>query len=106
MAWSAAAKADLRNLRAAQELYYGEFSRYATDLEALDVAGAPWRYVASGHTDLRLSEATEQGWAASAVHPGLPGVRCVGHAGDVREPPRTNTGRSGEEGEVVCDPLP
>src|SRR5688572_27593951 len=61
--------ADLRNLASAQEIYQISNMQYAPTLAAV---GA----FASRDVTIDITEASPNGWAATAVHTGLTGARC------------------------------
>jgi type IV pilus assembly protein PilA len=67
--------ADLRNLASAQEIFYNDGLTFGDDLAALDV-------VESTGVTITISEATSRGWAATAVHLGVPGGQCGVFHGD------------------------
>ncbi len=57
-----AIKSDLRNLMSAQESYYYDYQVYATDPTKLSVAS-------SKGVILKIHEADNKGWSATATHP-------------------------------------
>lgn len=65
----AAMMSDLRNLAAAQEVNHNDNFTFSSDLTAL---GA----VQSDGVTLSVNEASNTGWAATAVHAGVPGEQC------------------------------
>jgi len=67
--------ADLRNLASAQELFYNDGLTFGDDLAALEI-------VESTGVTITISEATSTGWAATAVHSGVPGGQCGVYHGD------------------------
>jgi prepilin-type N-terminal cleavage/methylation domain-containing protein len=73
-AFIAAAKADLRNLASLQEVYYNSHYLFASDLT--DVG-----FTNSEGITVTVAEATNAGWAASAVHAGLPSESCAMYHG-------------------------
>ena len=74
-AYISTAKADLRNLASLQEVYYNTHFSFSSDLTAVGFA------VTEGLT-VTVSEATNLGWAASAVHDGLSTETCVIYHGN------------------------
>jgi prepilin-type N-terminal cleavage/methylation domain-containing protein len=73
-AFKATLRSDLKNLATQEELYYREATRYTSDLTALE--GGESRGVT-----VTVNEATNEGWAAVAVHEGLPDQRCGIYSG-------------------------
>jgi prepilin-type N-terminal cleavage/methylation domain-containing protein len=57
-----AIKSDLRNLMSAQESYYYDYQTYASNMSELSVK--PTKGV-----DLKIFDANNKGWAATATHP-------------------------------------
>lgn len=60
---------DLKNLAAAQEIYHNISFTFSTDLAALEAAQ-------SQGVTLTVNEASNTGWAATAVHLGAVGEQC------------------------------
>jgi hypothetical protein len=90
-------RSDLRAVTIGEEGVLHRTGRYETQLERLQLTPSP-------NVRVDPTEATADGWSAVATHPGLPGLSCVVHAGDVRTPPATSRlGRRGGVGEIVCD---
>jgi type IV pilus assembly protein PilA len=57
-----AIKSDLRNLMSAQESYYYDYQTYATNMSLLSMRP-------SNGVDLKIFDADNKGWAATATHP-------------------------------------
>ena len=74
-AYMSAARADLRNLANLQDVYYNDHYAYSssqTDLEFYGTDGVIFT----------IAEATNLGWAASAVHAALPADACAIYHGN------------------------
>jgi general secretion pathway protein G len=84
----ASLKADLADLRTAQEAYYAEHRRYATDIEDLHYTSKNGAVIALSSNDPATS------WRAVAIHPTLSGS-CFVSAGMEGEP--------GASSGVECD---
>lgn len=93
----ATAASDLRNLVTAQEAYFAEYARYATDLSATQFRAS------AGHT-VRLLRAGANGYGAELTGPAIAGS-CVIHVNlPPAEQPRTATEKKVfPEGEPACD---
>jgi type IV pilus assembly protein PilE len=65
----AAMMSDLRNLAAAQEIHHNSNFTFSSDLSALEAAQ-------SDGVTLTVNEASNTGWAATAVHAGATGEQC------------------------------
>ena len=95
-AYLVAMQGDLRNLRSQQEIYYSDEYTYSDDPRRL-------AFVSSSGVEVRISVATDSGWAAVATHQGLPGRGCAtfyGFAGPVQTPGGQVVDRMGQ---TVCD---
>ena len=87
----------LRRLVAAQETFFAENGAYSGDLSVIG-------FTPETNTTVRLLWVTQDGWAASGSHTGLPGRDCVVFVGQVHAPPTTlKYVRQGREGVPVCD---
>lgn len=64
-AFRATLSSDLKNLATEQELYYRDALSYSSDLDALE-------FELSDGVEVTVNEANNEGWAAVAVHEGLP----------------------------------
>lgn len=87
-AWQAAVKSDLKNLANSQELYYRDRNLYASGMEPLGSE-------TSEGVTVTINEATNVGWAATAVHAGLPDQKCgiyQGKADPAGGDPATSSG--------------
>lgn len=98
-------KADLNNLRSAEEMYYqtdGDFS-YTTTLGTSGLEFSPSRGVS-----ITVTEATGIGWAATATHSALPsGDGCSIAYGDVASPPTSPAAVAADQfGAPVCTDMP
>lgn len=91
------AGSDLRNLVVAQEAYFADHARYATNLDSL-------RFVPTNGSRIRFTVTKPNSWGASLTRDGLPGscVIFVGLSED--EQPRTaRDGLRTAEGAPRCD---
>jgi len=68
-AFKTAMSTDLKNLATQQEIYHNAHFTYSTDLTALQA-------VTSDGVTVTGNEGTTTGWAATAVHPGIPSEQC------------------------------
>jgi prepilin-type N-terminal cleavage/methylation domain-containing protein len=68
-AFLAAMKTDLKNVASQQEIYYNDNFSYTNSLTAL-------QFTESDAVTLSINEATNMGWAATAVHLGAPSWQC------------------------------
>ncbi len=68
-AFVASMKADLKNLATQQEVYHNGNFTFSTSFSNLG-------YVTSKGVTVSVNEATGDGWAATAVHGGMPGSQC------------------------------
>ncbi|MGD2070860.1 MAG: prepilin-type N-terminal cleavage/methylation domain-containing protein [Gemmatimonadota bacterium] len=68
-AYKASLQSDLKNLTSAQEIYYADNFIYAPDVTTFEVPE-------SEAVTITVNEATNQGWAATASHEGLPSEQC------------------------------
>jgi hypothetical protein len=90
----------LRRLVAVEQTFYAENGTYTEDSERL-------RYRPEGRAEVRFLWLTREGWAATGVHPALPGRDCVIWVGRVNAPPTSlKYIRSGKEGVPTCDVSP
>jgi hypothetical protein len=90
----------LRRLVTVEQTFYAENGTYTEDSERL-------RYKPEGQADVRFLWLTREGWAATGVHPAVPGRDCVIWIGRVNAPPTSlKYIRSGAEGVPVCDVSP
>ena len=85
-------KSDLRNLATLQDIYHNNTFTYST--VATDIA-----FTNSEGVTVVISEATGQGWAATAAHIGFPGAVCELFQGNA-----TPTGPATVEGSMACIP--
>ena len=74
-AYLAAMKSDLKNLATQQDIYYDTAYLYGTTL-------ADVNHTQSQGVAIVINEATGTGWAATAIHFGLPGESCGIYHGD------------------------
>jgi len=84
---------DLKNLATQQEIYYNDQFSYSTSLPDLG-------FSQSEGVAVTVNEATNTGWAATAVHSGVPTSQCGvfhGNAAAAGGDPAT------VEGVVTCD---
>ncbi len=81
---------DLRNLAAAQEIYFSDSLRYAASLPELD-------FTASTYITVELTPTSDSAWSASASHTQIL-MQCTIFIGNI-EPPVPEA----EEGEPSCD---
>jgi hypothetical protein len=90
----------LRRLVAVEQTFYAENGTYTEDEERL-------RYRPEGRAEVRFLWLTREGWAATGVHPAVPGRDCVIWVGRVNAPPTSlKFVRSGKEGVPTCDVSP
>lgn len=90
----------LRRLAAVEQVFYAENGTYTEDTERL-------RFRPEGLAEVRFLWLTREGWAATGVHPQLPGRDCVIWVGKVNAPPTSiKYVRSGREGVPACDVSP
>jgi|GEM_PF-2281940 len=90
----------LRRLATVEETFYAENGTYTEDYERLS-------FRPEGQTEVRFLWLTREGWAATGVHPALPGRDCVIWVGRVNAPPTSlRYIRSGREGVPACDVAP
>jgi hypothetical protein len=90
----------LRRLVAVEQTFYAENGTYTEDYERL-------RFRPEGRAEVRFLWLTREGWAATGVHPGLPGRDCVIWVGRVKAPPTSlKYVRNGREGVPTCDVSP
>lgn len=83
-------QSDLGNLRIAQELYWSEHQRYATDTSALELR-------VTSHVAISItSQDVDGGYTAIATHSGVPGRQCQTAMGREAAPK--------EPGLVFCGP--
>ena len=83
-------QSDLGNLRIAQESYWSEHQRYATDTAALDLR-------VTSHVAITItSQEVGGGYTAVAIHSGVPGLQCQTAMGREAAPK--------EPGLVFCGP--
>jgi prepilin-type N-terminal cleavage/methylation domain-containing protein len=84
-----AIKSDLRNLMSAQEAYYYDYQVYASSMSQLSMS--PTKGVG-----LKIFDADEKGWAATATHPQAYPLTCgVFVAGAPQRPPASIEGLIG-----------
>jgi len=86
-------KTDLRNLVTSQESYLSEHGTYYDG--AVPAPGLS--FTASSAVTLTVTQASQSGWAATAVHQGAPGWTCAVFVGDATPPPPAT-----EDGHIVC----
>ena len=91
-AFMASMKSDLRNLATLQDMYHNNNFTYST--VATDLA-----FTNSEAVTVTISEATGQGWAATAAHVGFPGAECELFNGNA-----TPVGPATVEGQIACIP--
>jgi Tfp pilus assembly protein PilE len=91
-AYQAAMKSDLRNLMTAQEVYFADHGTFAGSLEAFGEN----QYWQSTGVSVRIEEATDGGWKATATHSAI-SKRCALFVGDVAPPVKEAV-----EGEPRC----
>jgi prepilin-type N-terminal cleavage/methylation domain-containing protein len=90
-AWAASMKADLGELRIAEESYWAENQRYSPDSTAID-----WR--STSNISVQITSADfDSGFQATAQHADMPGSQCTMYVG--RE-----TILGVPSGEIVCGP--
>jgi type IV pilus assembly protein PilA len=70
-----AIKSDLRNMMSAQESYFYEHQRYASDLALLPLQRSP-------KVELTIRQADEKGWSATATHPQAYPLTCAVYLGN------------------------
>jgi len=68
-AFKSAMSSDLKNLATQQEIYHNEHFTFSSDLSDL-------QSVTSDGVTVSINEATNTGWAATAVHAGMPSEQC------------------------------
>ena len=68
-------KSDLKNLATQQEVYYNANYAFSSSFADLEV-------VTSKGVVVTINEASDGGWAATAVHGGLVGAQCGFYHGD------------------------
>jgi prepilin-type N-terminal cleavage/methylation domain-containing protein len=90
--FKAAMMSDLKNLASQQEVYHNEHFTYTSVLTAAE-------FVASGGVTVTVNEATGTGWAATAVHAGVPTQQCGVYHGDAAA---TGGDPALEPGVVTC----
>jgi type IV pilus assembly protein PilA len=71
----AAMMSDLKNLASQEEIYHNANFTYTTDLAAVE-------FVSSDGVTVSVNEADGTGWAATAVHAGVPSEQCGVYHGD------------------------
>ena len=74
-AYKAAMMSDLKNLANHQEVYHNTYFTFSTDLTALES-------VLSDAVTIVVSEASNGGWAGTAIHAGMTGEQCGIYHGD------------------------
>jgi hypothetical protein len=90
----------LRRLASVEQTFYAENGTYSEDSERL-------HYRPEGQAEVRFLWLTREGWAATGVHPAVPGRDCVIWMGRVNAPPTSlKYIRSGAEGVPTCDVSP
>jgi hypothetical protein len=90
----------LRRLVSVEQTFYAENGTYTEDSERL-------RYKPDGQAEVRFLWLTREGWAATGVHPAVPGRDCVIWVGRVTAPPTSlKYIRTGSEGVPICDVSP
>jgi len=90
----------LRRLAAVEQTFYAENGTYTEDYERL-------RFKPEGLAEVRFLWLTREGWAATGVHPAVPGRDCVIWIGRVNAPPTSlKYIRTGKEGVPTCDVSP
>lgn len=93
-AYFAAMKSDLKNLASQQEIYYSDHYLYTTNTTNLG-------FVSSDGVNVAIGEATNTGWAATAVHDALATSEgCALYYGDATAPTAPTTPTAG--GELLC----
>jgi hypothetical protein len=90
----------LRRLVSVEQTFFAENGTYTEDYERL-------RFKPEGRADVRFLWLTREGWAATGVHPAVPGRDCVIWVGRVNAPPTSlKYIRTGREGVPTCDVSP
>ncbi len=74
-AFKSAMITDLKNLAHHQEIYHNENFTFSTDLDALGARE-------SDGVTVTINEGNQTGWAATAVHDGVPSEQCGIYHGD------------------------
>jgi hypothetical protein len=88
---------NLRNVVAAQEMFFADNGKYASDLAAL-------KMTVSDSVVLKIVTYTPTAYAVSGTLKGVEGVSCVMHVGNLAKLPVTAKGKvADKEGAVVCD---
>ena len=87
---------DLKMVASAQGEYFEDHATYATSPDALIFLAGPGVHI-------ELPEATRTGWAATATHDALPGMKCILFGGAVARPPSTPKGTVPAVDTVACD---
>ena len=86
---ASAIKSDLRNLMSAQEAYYYDYQTYAKNIADLSVQVSP-------KVEVKIHEADNKGWSATATHPQAYPLTCgVYVAGAAPRPPAETEGLIG-----------
>ena len=91
-AFIASMKSDLKNLATLQEIYHNGSFTFSTALTTLEM------FPSDGVT-ITINEGTGTGWAATAVHAGLPTEQCGLYQGDAAA---TGGDPGTVEGVVAC----
>jgi len=90
----------LRRLVVAEETYYAENGVYTEDLKRIG-------FNPERDTQVRFLWLSRDGWAAHAVHTGVPGRNCIIHVGRARGSMKSVPNlRLGREGVPTCDTPP
>jgi hypothetical protein len=90
----------LRRLVTVEQTFFAENGTYTEDYERL-------RFKPEGRAEVRFLWLTREGWAATGVHPAVPGRDCVIWVGRVNAPPTSlKYIRTGREGVPTCDVSP
>jgi len=89
-AYVATMKTDLGHLRIAEEVYWAEAQRYATDSASLD-----FRRSSDVQIEIRSEDPTG-GYTATATHARVPDLQCVTATG--------RDARTQDSGSIVCGP--
>ena len=92
-AYTAAMKADLHNLMAAQANYVTSGQPYSADTTTIG-------FRTTRGNVLSIPEATTTGWVARMTHPGAPGTECVVYVGTVGAATTPAT----RESQITCTP--
>jgi len=93
----AGAKADLRRLVSANEVYHAKNRKYASNVS--DITS----FKPSAGVTVTVGAATANGWSASAISASASGKSCVIYVGQVSPPKTQAQGLSGPEAVAVCD---